>query len=204
MMTAKKFVVTLLTLGLLILTATGCGREEEGPSFAEELSSPEASTEETTVVYDVYDDYPQPITLTFYYSGKEYEAFFNERIAEFNAMSNETLVTIEPVCVETYAELKDILTPTSVESVNSLPGIVLFDLHDAVNYYGYGAFADVAELLTKNGYDTSDILDGVMDQVTVDGAIVGVPLSASANVYYYNRTVLEKHELADFPLTGSK
>ncbi|MBQ4564198.1 MAG: extracellular solute-binding protein, partial [Lachnospiraceae bacterium] len=62
-----------------------------------------------------------------------------------------------------------------------------------------GALTDINELLEANGFDWSDLIDGLVDQVTVGDAKVAVPWGPSATSYYYNKTELAKHGLDDFP-----
>lgn len=211
-MQLKKLVALLLAMLMTLGTLAGCGSDNnsttEAPATTDSTEVPtvndttevsEETTEEPTPDYSMYR-VTEPITIDFWYNGSANQAFYDEIVAEFNALSNETLVTVNAECIGAYSAIKTQLT-SAHQSQQGLPAVTAMNFPAVPIYYESGVFDDITELLAANGFDTEDILSGVMDQVTIDGHIAAVPWGPSASVYYYNKTELAKHGLDDFPDT---
>lgn len=204
-MKLKKLVALLLAALMVLGTLSACGgtgttTTTDAPD-EKTTAGPEETTEEQTPDYSKYA-VTEPTTIQFWYNGKANESFYTQLINEFNELSAETNVTVVGVCPGSYDKIKDQFTAANQsEELDLMPGLLAMNFPATPMYYSQGTICDVSELLEANGFDWNDILDGLVDQVTVGDAIVAVPWGPSATSYYYNKTELAKHGLDDYPET---
>jgi len=207
-MKLRKIIAMLLAAVMVLGTLAGCGGKTDDPTTkapadenTTEAPGTEEETEKETIDYEKYK-VTEPVEIEFWYNGKANEVFYTEIIEEFNKMSDKTNVTVVGVCPGNYEKIKEQFTAANQgNDLDLMPGLMAMNFPATPYYYEQGALTDVGELLEANGFDWSDILDGLVDQVTVGDAKVAVPWGPSATSYYYNKTELAKHGLDDYPET---
>jgi len=112
-------------------------------------------------------------------------------VDEFNK-TNEWGITVEAVDQGRYGDLEDAFN-AAIQS-GDLPDIVVGYTNALANWYAVDAIVDLRTLVEDPTYgltadDKVDFYAGAFAANTIaDGAMVGFPLSQSANVLFYNKT----------------
>lgn len=206
-MKLKKLVALLLAALMAMSTLAGCGNssntdttttaQTETTKADAGTSATETTPAETEPDYSMYE-VTEPTTIQFWHNGQMNYDFYCELADEFN--KSQDMVTVEVVCPGSYDAIKEQLTAANVAGTG-LPGLACMNFPAVPNYYLSGVFEELTPYLAANGVSTDDILDGLMEQVTIDGDISSMPWGPSAVTYYYNKTELAKHGLDKFPET---
>ncbi len=209
-MKLRKLVVLFLAAMMVFGTLSACGyaayTTTEAPKTDDTTAAPDTTdapdptdtTKAPAIDYSMYK-VTEPTTIKFWYNGKANDDFYSELVAEFNAQSE--YVTVEQICIGTHSQVKDQLSAAhQSQDPTLLPGLALINVPAVPEYYNSGVLGDMTNVLLANGFDSSDILPGLMRQVTIDGAIGSLPWGTTALVYYYNKSILDEHNLP-FPET---
>lgn len=208
-MKQKRLFALLIAMIMVLGTLAGCGgTNDKETTVAPGTNAPTTSTteapddqptDEPTPDYSMYK-VTEPITITFWHALKKNDAFWQGMIEEFNKLSAETNVTVVGESVGTMNNCKDQLNAAH-QAQTGVPALVTINYPATPKYYENGIITDVSELMAANEFDFNDLIDGVVDQVTIGDAIIGMPWGCTATVYFYNRTVLAQHDLDTFPTT---
>lgn len=195
-MKQKRLVALVLAMLMALGLLTGCG------SSAEETTAGGSTGEGTTAATEAVneDDWnvTEPITIQFWYNSQNNVPFYEEIIPEFNAQSE--YVTVEAVCVGSYATINDQLSAAH-QAQSGVPAVVTMSFPTVPQYYESGVVSNLNELIAGCGIDTDDIVDGLMEQVTVGDDVIALPWGPSAALYFYNKTELAAYGLDEFPTT---
>ena len=181
-MNIKKILILLifLTIGLGIFS---CNRNEARRSGAE----------------------TEPVTITFWHSmandaGIAFETF----VREFNAGPGaEMNITVESIFQGQYAEATAKLRPLlQARQVNALPDVMQFDATGIVDYLNteYALTVDQAMALDSD-FDTGIILEAPLKAWNYGGRQLGLPVSASTTIMYYNKSILDAAGINSPPTT---
>ncbi len=206
----KRLFALFIAMMMVLSTLVGCGGT--GGKETTEAPGTEAPDNDTTAnsVDDPTDEEPtsdysmykveEPIKILFWHALKKNDAFWEGMVEEFNKLSAETNVTVEAISVGTMDNCKDQLNAAH-QARQGVPAVVTINYPATPKYFENGIITDISELMAANGFDFNDLIDGVVDQVTVGDSIIGMPWGCTATVYFYNRTVLAQHNLDTFPTT---
>jgi len=202
----KRLFALILAMVMVLGTLAGCGGKTGGDETTkapaqgtEGQKETEGDTEAPAIDYDKYA-VKEPIEIVFWHALKANDKFWEEIIAEFNALSAETKVTVKGESVGSMNNCKDQLSAAHLAQ-QGVPALVTINYPATPKFYESGVITDVSEMMAANGFDFDKLIDGVVDQVTVGDAIIGMPWGCTATVYFYNKTILAKHNLDKFPTT---
>ncbi|RIK40236.1 MAG: hypothetical protein DCC58_14160 [Chloroflexi bacterium] len=81
---------------------------------------------------------------------------------------------------------------------NTLPDIIQVGIPHAQQGIRQGVLLDLTELIEDAGFDPTDFWPGALEGYEKDGRLYGIPLSASPNVLFYNKTIFDA-ENVDYP-----
>ncbi|MCG2799800.1 MAG: ABC transporter substrate-binding protein [Cellulomonas sp.] len=136
---------------------------------------------------------PTTITFSYLWSGVEAESL-EKIIAEFNASQDE--IVVEGVSnPDTTAQLT---------AMSSSEGS--FDISDHFGssvgaYASKGILAPLDEFIEADGYDTSDFIPSVLDQMSYDGQYYSMPIAVHTQMLMYNKTLFAEAGIAEAPTT---
>jgi len=137
----------------------------------------------------------KPVTLSFWHSmtddaGLAFETF----VREFNSGPGAARqITVEAVFQGQYADATAKLRPLlQTGQRNSLPDVMQIDATGIVDYLNteYAFTVDDA-LVIDRSYDTGQIMEAPLKAWNYGGRQLGLPVSASTTVMYYNKTILD-------------
>jgi sn-glycerol 3-phosphate transport system substrate-binding protein len=136
-----------------------------------------------------------PITISFWHSmaddvGLVFEAF----VKEFNeGPGAERQITVEAVFQGQYADATAKLRPLIMaKQIDVLPDVMQIDATGIVDYLNteYSFTVDDA-LMMDAYYDLAQIMEAPLKAWNYGGRQLGLPVSASTTVMYYNRSLLD-------------
>jgi sn-glycerol 3-phosphate transport system substrate-binding protein len=135
-----------------------------------------------------------PVTIGFWHSmtdeaGLAFEAF----VKEFNeGPGAERQITVEAVFQGQYADATAKLRPLiAAKQVGAMPDVMQIDATGVVDYLNteYAFTVDDA-LLADKAYDLNQIMEAPLKAWNYGGRQLGLPVSASTTVMYYNKSLL--------------
>jgi len=136
-----------------------------------------------------------PVTISFWHSmtddaGLVFDAF----VREFNAGPGAARqITVEAVFQGQYADATAKLRPLlQAGQRNSLPDVMQIDATGIVDYLNTEYAFTVDDALANDGsYDVGQIMEAPLKAWNYGGRQLGLPVSASTTVMYYNKTILD-------------
>ncbi|MDR1803785.1 MAG: extracellular solute-binding protein [Treponema sp.] len=136
-----------------------------------------------------------PVTLSFWHSMTDDAGLaFDTFVREFNAGPGAARqITVEAVFQGQYADATAKLRPLlQTGQRNSLPDVMQIDATGIVDYLNteYAFTVDDA-LAIDRSYDIGQIMEAPLKAWNYGGKQLGLPVSASTTVMYYNKTILD-------------
>jgi len=136
-----------------------------------------------------------PVTISFWHSMTDDAGLaFDTFVREFNSSTGAARqITVEAVFQGQYADatakLRSLL---QTGQRNSLPDVMQIDATGIVDYLNteYAFTVDDA-LANDRSYDTGQIMEAPLKAWNYGGRQLGLPVSASTTVMYYNKTILD-------------
>lgn len=146
-----------------------------------------------------------PVTISFWHSmADEAGLAFDAYVKEFNAGPGAARqITVEAVFQGQYADATAKLRPLlQTRQTNSLPDVMQIDATGIVDYLNteYAFTVDNALAVDKS-YDISQIMSAPLKAWNYGGRQLGLPVSASTTVMYYNKTILDAAGVRNPPAT---
>ena len=148
---------------------------------------------------------PRPVTISFWHSmADEAGLAFNEYVREFNAGPGAARqITVEAIFQGQYADATAKLRPLlQTRQTNTLPDVMQIDATGIVDYlntdYAYTVDDAVA---ADRGFDLRQIMDAPLKAWNYGGRQLGMPVSASTTVMYYNKSLLDAAGVRNAPVT---
>ncbi len=198
---SKKLMTIFMLLTVFALVLAACGPQTEAPAATEEATEAPMATEEATEEAPMATEEapagpavdPTGQTIVFWHvwgQGAPAEAM-QAIVDEFNA-TNEWGITVEAVDQGRYGDLEDAFN-AAIQS-GDLPDIVVAYANALANWYAVDAVVDMSAYVNDADFglaeeDMADFYPSVFASMTAtDGAMVGFPISQSANVMFYNTT----------------
>jgi len=180
-----------LRIGVLVGAATLALAACSGSPTPGEPSSSGTTGAETTP--SEATGQPTEITFSYLWSGVEAESL-EKIIAEFNA-SQDAIVVKGVSNPDTTAQLT---------AMSSSEGP--FDISDHFGasvgaYASKGILAPLDEFIEADGYDLSDFIPSVLDQMSYDGHYYSMPIAVHTQMLMYNNTLLAEAGLSGPPET---
>jgi sn-glycerol 3-phosphate transport system substrate-binding protein len=146
-----------------------------------------------------------PVTITFWHSmtddaSQAFEAF----VKEFNEGPGlEKQISLEAVFQGQYSDATAKLRPLlQTNQAAALPDVMQIDATGVVDYMNteYAFSADDA-LAADSAYDIKQIMEAPLKAWNYGGRQLGLPVSASTTVMYYNKSILDAAGIAGPPST---
>ena len=136
-----------------------------------------------------------PVTVTFWHSMTDDAGLaFDGFVREFNAGPGAARqITVQAVFQGQYADATAKLRPLlQTRQTNALPDVMQIDATGIVDYLNteYAYTVDEA-LAADRAYDIGQIMDAPLKAWNYGGRQLGLPVSASTTVMYYNKTILD-------------
>ena len=146
-----------------------------------------------------------PVTISLWHSMTDEAGLaFDEYVREFNAGPGAAKqITVEAVFQGQYADATAKLRPLlQTRQTNALPDVMQIDATGIVDYLNtdYAYTVDDA-LAADKSYDIRQIMDAPLKAWNYGGRQLGVPVSASTTVMYYNKSVLDAAGIRNPPAT---
>ncbi len=179
-MSTKRIVLSMLCAVILLCVFSGCKNN---------------STDENSI-YELNES----VEVEFWYGNKADGAFWKEMIKKFNALSDQTLVTVIGKEIGSLSECTAELNQADKDG-KAMPAMITLSYDALQELSENNILSDITGLMKAKGVKVDAIINSAIDQVTVGEKIVGMPWNCTVPVYYYNRTELKKHGLDVFPST---
>ncbi|MDR0313402.1 MAG: extracellular solute-binding protein [Treponema sp.] len=146
-----------------------------------------------------------PVTISFWHSMADDAGLaFDTFVKEFNAGPGAAKqITVEAIFQGQYADATAKLRPLlRTGQTNTLPDVMQIDATGVVDYLNtdYAYTVDDA-LAADRSYDLGQIMDAPLKAWNYGGRQLGLPVSASTTVMYYNKTLLDAAGIAVPPTT---
>jgi len=137
----------------------------------------------------------EPVTISFWHSMTDDAGLaFDTFVREFNTGPGAARhITVEAVFQGQYADATAKLRPLlQTGQRNSLPDVMQIDATGIVDYLNteYAFTVDDA-LANDRSYDINRIMEAPLKAWNYGGRQLGLPVSASTTVMYYNKTILD-------------
>jgi sn-glycerol 3-phosphate transport system substrate-binding protein len=146
-----------------------------------------------------------PVTIRFWHSmADEAGIAFDEYVKEFNAGPGAAKqITVEAVFQGQYADATAKLRPLlQTRQTNTLPDVMQIDATGVVDYLNTDyAFTVDDALAADKSYDLKQIMDAPLKAWNYGGRQLGLPVSASTTVMYYNKSLLDAAGIRNPPTT---
>jgi len=145
------------------------------------------------------------VTLSFWHSMTDNAGLaFDTFVREFNAGPGAARqITVEAVFQGQYADATAKLRPLlQTRQGNSLPDVMQIDATGIVDYLNteYAFTVDDA-LANDRSFDIGEIMEAPLKAWNYGGRQLGIPVSASTTVMYYNKTILDAAGIGNPPST---
>jgi len=144
-----------------------------------------------------------PVNIGFWHSmtddaGLAFDAFVREFNSSIGAAKQ---ITVEAVFQGQYADATAKLRPLlQTGQRNSLPDVMQIDATGIVDYLHTEYAFTVDDALAADGsYDTGQIMEAPLKAWNYGGRQLGLPVSASTTVMYYNKTILDAAGITNPP-----
>jgi sn-glycerol 3-phosphate transport system substrate-binding protein len=144
-----------------------------------------------------------PVTLRFWHSMTDEAGLaFDTYVKEFNEGPGAARgITVEAVFQGPYADATAKLRPLlQTRQTNTLPDVMQIDATGVMDYLNteYAFTVDDA-LATDRAYDLSQIMEAPLKAWNYGGRQLGLPVSASTTVMYYNKSILDAAGIREAP-----
>ena len=172
---------TLVSIALSVILLVGCSNKKQ--------------TEQTTE--EIVTELKNPVEITFWHAmNGEQETALKKLVDKFTKENSNITVTLQNQ--SSYPELQQKITATTA-SPKDLPTITQAYPDWLLNAMDENLVVDLKpyienKTLKFDNYD--DILEGFRQASTIDGKIYGMPFNKSTEVLWYNKTLLDKHNIA--------
>ncbi len=192
MRSSWKLSALLLALALLLLPLAGCATSTPGGASVTASTQAEASDQQTAEASAPVEEEKEPVTIVVggwpAEESQDYPTFqkYLEKMKELYPY-----ITIEP---NEYAYNVNTFLPLAASG--QLPTIYGTYFTEPEKIISAGYCADITDVLTSYGYDAA-INPDLLELVTRDDRIYGIPYSAYSMGVWYNLTVLEKAGLLE-------
>lgn len=202
---SKKILLVLLAV-FLLLGACAPVPEPEEPAVeepaVEEPAVEEPAVEEPVVEEPAVEEEPEapqePVEITWLVRADEIENAWESEVAipQFEADNpNITVKLIYLPGADFDTKLQSMIAGGTPPDVFSHWGSSGFR-----DYYTRDLLADLAPYIERDGFDTSDFVQDVLDIYTVDGQVLGLPILSGGTYMFYNKDLLDYYGV-DYPPT---
>ena len=172
---------SLVSIALSVMLLVGCSNKKQ--------------TEQTTE--EIVTELKNPVEITFWHAmNGEQETALKKLVDKFTKENSNIKVTLQNQ--SSYPDLQQKITATTA-SPKDLPTITQAYPDWLLNALDENLVVDLKpyienKTLKFDNYD--DILEGFRQASTIDGKIYGMPFNKSTEVLWYNKTLLDKHNIA--------
>ena len=172
---------SLVSIALSVMLLVGCSNKKQ--------------TEQTTE--EIVTELKNPVEITFWHAmNGEQETALKNLVDKFEKENTNIKVTLQNQ--SSYPDLQQKITATTA-SPKDLPTITQAYPDWLLNAMDENLVVDLKpyienDTLKFDNYD--DILEGFRQASTIDGKIYGIPFNKSTEVLWYNKTLLDKHNIA--------
>ena len=172
---------TLVSIALSVILLVGCSNKKQ--------------TEQTTE--EIVTELKNPVEITFWHAmNGEQETALKKLVDKFTKENSNITVTLQNQ--SSYPDLQQKITATTA-SPKDLPTITQAYPDWLLNAMDENLVVDLKpyienKTLKFDNYD--DILEGFRQASTIDGKIYGMPFNKSTEVLWYNKPLLDKHNIA--------
>ena len=172
---------TLVSIALSVILLVGCSNKKQ--------------TEQTTE--EIVTELKNPVEITFWHAmNGEQETALKKLVDKFTKENSNITVALQNQ--SSYPDLQQKITATTA-SPKDLPTITQAYPDWLLNAMDENLVVDLKpyienKTLKFDNYD--DILEGFRQASTIDGKIYGMPFNKSTEVLWYNKTLLDKHNIA--------
>ena len=146
-----------------------------------------------------------PVTIQFWHSMTDEAGLaFDEYVREFNAgPGSAKQITVEAIFQGQYADATAKLRPLlQNRQTNTLPDVMQIDATGVVDYLNTDyAFTVDDALASDRSFDIRQIMDAPLKAWNYGGRQLGIPVSASTTVMYYNKSMLDAAGVHNPPST---
>src|SRR5690606_21509100 len=130
-----------------------------------------------------------PITIQYWHSHAEAQMPGLEyMIEEFNKVYPH--ITIEPVYQGGYPDLHKKLQ--AAVAARNVPAVSNVEVSSLPNFAESGVFANLDPFIERDGVDTEDFSQGMLQAYQFNDSQYGLPLIVSTSVFVYNKTMLDE------------
>lgn len=172
---------SLVSIALSVMLLVGCSNKKQ--------------TEQTTE--EIVTELKNPVEITFWHAmNGDQETALKNLVDKFEKENTNIKVTLQNQ--SSYPDLQQKITATTA-SPKDLPTITQAYPDWLLNAMDENLVVDLKpyienDTLKFDNYD--DILEGFRQASTIDGKIYGIPFNKSTEVLWYNKTLLDKHNIA--------
>ncbi len=172
---------SLVSIALSVILLVGCSNKKQ--------------TEQTTE--EIVTELKNPVEITFWHAmNGDQETALKNLVDKFEKENTNIKVTLQNQ--SSYPDLQQKITATTA-SPKDLPTITQAYPDWLLNAMDENLVVDLKpyienDTLKFDNYD--DILEGFRQASTIDGKIYGIPFNKSTEVLWYNKTLLDKHNIA--------
>ena len=172
---------SLVSIALSVMLLVGCSNKKQ--------------TEQTTE--EIVTELKNPVEITFWHAmNGEQETALKNLVDKFTKENSNITVTLQNQ--SSYPDLQQKITATTA-SPKDLPTITQAYPDWLLNAMDENLVVDLKpyienKTLKFDNYD--DILEGFRQSSTIDGKIYGMPFNKSTEILWYNKTLLDKHNIS--------
>lgn len=172
---------SLVSIALSVMLLVGCSNKKQ--------------TEQTTE--EIVTELKNPVEITFWHAmNGEQETALKNLVDKFTKENSNITVTLQNQ--SSYPDLQQKITATTA-SPKDLPTITQAYPDWLLNAMDENLVVDLKpyienKTLKFDNYD--DILEGFRQASTIDGKIYGMPFNKSTEILWYNKTLLDKHNIS--------
>ena len=172
---------SLVSIALSVMLLVGCSNKKQ--------------TEQTTE--EIVTELKNPVEITFWHAmNGEQETALKKLVDKFTKENSNIKVTLQNQ--SSYPDLQQKITATTA-SPKDLPTITQAYPDWLLNALDENLVVDLKpyienKTLKFDNYD--DILEGFRQASTIDGKIYGMPFNKSTEILWYNKTLLDKHNIS--------
>ena len=144
-----------------------------------------------------------PVTISFWHSmADDASLAFESFVREFNAGPGAAKqITVEAVFQGQYADATAKLRPLlQTGQTGAFPDVMQIDATGVVDYLNTEYAYTIDDALSEDrGYDLNQIMEAPLKAWNYGGRQLGLPLSASTTVMYYNKSLLDAAGISSPP-----
>lgn len=177
--------VLALVTAIIMVIVVGCSSGNTGKTNTPPESSNKPSNNEAAPPAPENTD---PIKIQYWHSHAEAQMPALEyMLEEFNKKYPH--ITVEPVYQGVYADLHKKLQ--AAVAAKDVPAVSNVEVASLPNFADSGVFSDLTGYIQRDGVDTSDFSQGMLQAYGFNGGQYGLPLIVSSSVFVYNKTLLD-------------